>query len=144
MPLAPPVMTATLPGTSAGWGRDCAYNAMMYRMPPHIVAGLLGADIASLGILSEEDYVAAYCTRTGREAMPGYDFYCAFNFFRLAAIFHGIKGRVIRGIIRIAKPICSSLIPSNIRARSAALCSVPRARSVSKSPSAPWTAEQRP
>ena len=29
--------------------------------------------------------------------MPGYGFYMAFNFFRLAAIFHGIKGRVIRG-----------------------------------------------
>jgi aminoglycoside phosphotransferase (APT) family kinase protein len=29
--------------------------------------------------------------------MPGYDFYIAFNFFRLAAIFHGIKGRVLRG-----------------------------------------------
>jgi hypothetical protein len=29
--------------------------------------------------------------------MPGYDFYLAFNFFRLAAIFHGIKGRVMRG-----------------------------------------------
>jgi len=78
-------------------GADFAYNAMMYRMPPHIVAGLLGADIASLGIPSEEEYVAAYCARTRREGMPGYDFYCAFNFFRLAAIFHGIKGRVIRG-----------------------------------------------
>jgi len=29
--------------------------------------------------------------------MPGYDFYVAFVFFRLAAILHGIKGRVIRG-----------------------------------------------
>jgi hypothetical protein len=29
--------------------------------------------------------------------MSGYDFYVAFNFFRLAAIFHGIKGRVLRG-----------------------------------------------
>ena len=29
--------------------------------------------------------------------MPGYDFYVAFNFFRLAAIMHGIKGRVLRG-----------------------------------------------
>jgi len=29
--------------------------------------------------------------------MPGYDFYIAFNFFRLVAIFHGIKGRAIRG-----------------------------------------------
>jgi hypothetical protein len=33
----------------------------------------------------------------GRDGMPGYDFYIAFNFFRLAAIFHGIKGRVLRG-----------------------------------------------
>jgi aminoglycoside phosphotransferase (APT) family kinase protein len=78
-------------------GADFAYNAMMYRMPPAIVAGLAGADIAALGIPTEADYCAAYCARTGRAAMPAYDFYMAFNFFRLAAIFHGIKGRVIRG-----------------------------------------------
>jgi hypothetical protein len=29
--------------------------------------------------------------------MPDYGYYLAFNFFRLAAIFHGIKSRVIRG-----------------------------------------------
>lgn len=78
-------------------GADFAYNAMMYRMPPYIVAGLGGADIAALGIPTEEEYVAAYCARTGRETMPNYGFYMAFNFFRLAAIFHGIKGRVLRG-----------------------------------------------
>ncbi len=78
-------------------GADFAYNAMMYRMPPHIVAGLYGADLAALNIPSEEEYLAAYCRRTGRASMPGYDFYIAFNFFRLAAIFHGIKGRAIRG-----------------------------------------------
>ncbi|HEX7872319.1 MAG TPA: phosphotransferase [Sphingobium sp.] len=78
-------------------GADFAYHAMMYRMPPSIVAGLAGADIAALGIPDEASYLAAYCARTGRGAMPGYDFYVAFNFFRLAAIFHGIKGRVIRG-----------------------------------------------
>ena len=76
---------------------DFAYHAMMYRMPPQIVAGLAGADLAALNIPSEEAYVTAYCRRTGRAAMPGYDFYVAFNFFRIAAIFHGIKGRVIRG-----------------------------------------------
>ncbi|MAC59678.1 MAG: phosphotransferase family protein [Novosphingobium sp.] len=76
---------------------DFAYHAMMYHMPPHIVAGLGGADIAGLGIPSEEDYVAAYCRRTGREGLPDYRYTMAFNFFRLAAIFHGIKGRVIRG-----------------------------------------------
>jgi aminoglycoside phosphotransferase (APT) family kinase protein len=78
-------------------GADFAYNAMMYRMPPYIVAGLRGANIGELGIPNEAEYLAAYCKRTGRATMPGYDFYIAFNFFRLAAIFHGIKGRVIRG-----------------------------------------------
>ncbi len=76
---------------------DFAYNAMMYRMPPYIVAGLGGMNIDGLGIPSEEDYVAAYCARRGLAGMPGYQYYMAFNFFRLAAIFHGIKGRVIRG-----------------------------------------------
>jgi aminoglycoside phosphotransferase (APT) family kinase protein len=76
---------------------DFTYHAMMYHMPPHIVAGLGDADVAALGIPTEADYVAAYCRRTGREGLPDYRYYMAFNFFRLAAIFHGIKGRVIRG-----------------------------------------------
>jgi aminoglycoside phosphotransferase (APT) family kinase protein len=76
---------------------DFAYHAMMYHMPPHIVAGLYGADLDALNLPSEEDYVAAYCGRTGRDGIPDYRFYIAFNFFRMAAIFHGIKGRVLRG-----------------------------------------------
>lgn len=78
---------------------DFAYHAMMFRMPPDIVAGLGGADIVSLGIPSESAYLAAYCRHTGRDLISeaDYAFYVAFNFFRLAAIFHGIKGRVIRG-----------------------------------------------
>ena len=76
---------------------DFTYHAMMYRMPPEIVAGLAGADLAALNIPSEADYVAAYCRRTGRTSIANYNFYVVFNFFRMAAIFHGIKGRVIRG-----------------------------------------------
>jgi len=76
---------------------DFAYSAMMYRMPPHIVPGLRGADLAGLNIPSEADYVASYCAAAGREAVPHYEYYIAFNLFRLAAIFHGIKGRVHRG-----------------------------------------------
>lgn len=76
---------------------DFAYHAMMYQMPPDIVAGLGEADPAALNIPSEEDYVAAYCARTGRQGIANWNFYVAFNYFRLAAIFHGIKGRVIRG-----------------------------------------------
>ena len=76
---------------------DFAYHAMMYRMPPDIVAGLGNADVAALGIPGEREYAAAYAARTGRSSFESYDFCIAFNFFRLAAIFHGIKGRVIRG-----------------------------------------------
>ena len=76
---------------------DFAYHAMMYRMPPTIVAGLAGADLAALGIPEESSYVASYLRRTGRPDLPAYDYYVAFNFFRLAAIFHGIKARAVRG-----------------------------------------------
>ncbi|MYL99745.1 phosphotransferase [Novosphingobium sp. FGD1] len=76
---------------------DFAYHSMMYHMPSHIVAGLAGADLAALHIPPETAYVASYCDRTGRDTIPGYQFALAFNFFRLAAIFHGIKGRAIRG-----------------------------------------------
>ena len=76
---------------------DLTHHAMMYHMPPHIVAGLGGADLAALNIPSEHDYVAAYCARTGRQEIAQYNCYIAFNLFRLAAIFHGIKGRFLRG-----------------------------------------------
>lgn len=76
---------------------DFAYHAMMYRMPADIVAGLGGADPVPLGLPAEEDYIAAYCRRTGRDVVADWEFYIAFSFFRLAAIFHGIKGRVLRG-----------------------------------------------
>lgn len=76
---------------------DFAYQTMMYRMPPTIVPGLAGADLARLNIPSEADYIAAYCRRTGREGIADFEFYICFNLFRLAAIFHGIKGRVLRG-----------------------------------------------
>jgi aminoglycoside phosphotransferase (APT) family kinase protein len=76
---------------------DFAYHAIMYRMPAHIVAGLEGVDLKAMNIPSEDEYIAEYCVRTGRPSIPSYEFYTAFNFFRLAAIFHGIKGRVLRG-----------------------------------------------
>ena len=76
---------------------DFAYHAMMYHMPPDIVSGLIGANLSELDIPSEAEYIADYCRRTGREGIPNYKFYLAFNLFRLAAIFHGIKGRVLRG-----------------------------------------------
>ena len=76
---------------------DFSYHLMMYRMPAAITSGLEGLDLAGLNIPSEEEYVAAYCARTKRDGIPDLDFYIAFNMFRLAAIIHGIKGRIARG-----------------------------------------------
>jgi aminoglycoside phosphotransferase (APT) family kinase protein len=76
---------------------DFSYHLMMYRMPAGATTGLAGLDLPALRIPSEDDYVAAYCRRTGRDGIPNLDFYIAFNMFRLAAIVHGIKGRVARG-----------------------------------------------
>jgi aminoglycoside phosphotransferase (APT) family kinase protein len=76
---------------------DFAYHLMMYRVPPEIVGGIGGYDLAALGIPSEADYRASYCSRTGRPPIEDLEFYLAFNMFRLAAILHGIKGRIARG-----------------------------------------------
>jgi len=76
---------------------DFTYHLMVYRMPAGVSTGLAGRDLAALNIPSEEDYVAAYCRRTGRDGIRDLDFYMAFNMFRLAAIVHGIKGRLARG-----------------------------------------------
>jgi len=76
---------------------DFAYHLMMYRMASGGVRGLLGVDLDSLGLPPERDYVAAYCTRRGIDALPALEYYLAFCMFRLAGICHGIAGRVQRG-----------------------------------------------
>ena len=93
---------------------DFSYATMLWRFPPHIFNGLKGLPLAELGIPSEEDYVAAYCRRTGRAEIPGWDFYMIYNMFRIAAILQGIMGRVVAGTAtsahavsqgKLAKPI---------------------------------------
>src|SRR3546814_8145447 len=77
---------------------DFAFHLMMYRVPPAIEGGgLKGLDLAASNIPSEADAVAAYCDRTGRDAIPNLQFHLAYNLFRFAAIIHGIKGRAMRG-----------------------------------------------
>jgi len=76
---------------------DFVYHLMMYRMPAGMFTGLAGLDLAALGIPSEQDYIDAYCHRTGRQSLPNVDYLAAFVMFRLAAICHGIRGRLVRG-----------------------------------------------
>ncbi|QIK96362.1 phosphotransferase family protein [Sphingomonas sp. HDW15A] len=76
---------------------DFVYHMLMYRMPAGLFTGLKGLDFAELGIPTEEDYVAAYCQKTGRASLPDRDYLVVFVTFRLAAICHGIRGRLARG-----------------------------------------------
>ena len=70
---------------------DFAYMCMRYR------DSLRGADLKALGLPSEEEYIQAYCERTGRSSIENWDYYLAFNMFRLAAILQGIAKRVQDG-----------------------------------------------
>lgn len=76
---------------------DFVYHLMMYRMPAGMFTGLNGLNFAELGIPSEEQYVEAYCQRTDRSSLPHLDYLMVFVMFRLAAICHGIRGRLARG-----------------------------------------------
>jgi len=56
-------------------------------------------DMKAPGIPTLEDYTAAYCRRTGRDLIEGWEFYLAFGLFRLASISQGIYQRVLSGAI---------------------------------------------
>jgi aminoglycoside phosphotransferase (APT) family kinase protein len=75
---------------------DLGYLCTAFRMPPGI-DGFRGLDLAELGIPTEADVVRRYCELTGRDGIPGWEFYVAFALFRLAAICQGIMGRVRDG-----------------------------------------------
>ncbi len=79
---------------------DFTYHLMAWQMPEIGIGstGLQGKDLESLGIPSEDEYIASYCAKTGRaEGIANRDFYSAYNFFRIAAILQGIAGRVRDG-----------------------------------------------
>jgi aminoglycoside phosphotransferase (APT) family kinase protein len=79
---------------------DFTYHLMQWRMPPSPGHGGVGSLIGhedEPGLPRLEDYVARYCERRGLAGIPDLDIYLAYNFFRLAAIFQGIAGRVRDG-----------------------------------------------
>ena len=76
---------------------DFAYQVMAWRLGPSEFRGLRGSDLEALGIPSEQEYVAAYCRRTGRDAIASWDVYLIFNMFRIAAILHGVLARALQG-----------------------------------------------
>ncbi len=77
---------------------DLAYQCMQWRLPVESTFhGLRGLDCAALGLPDEAAYVAQYCERVGREAIPHWHYFLAFNFFRLGAILQGVYKRSLDG-----------------------------------------------
>lgn len=77
---------------------DLAYQCMQWRLPnAGSFRGLAGVDRVSLGIPTEEEYVAKYCERRNIAQIENWPFYVAFSFFRLAAILQGVYKRSLDG-----------------------------------------------
>ncbi|MFT7774371.1 phosphotransferase [Roseateles sp.] len=81
---------------------DFSYHCMSWHIKTSGAArGLGGKNLAELGIPSEREYVQRYCERTGRAdanaVMADWNFYMAYNMFRIAAIVQGIAKRVVDG-----------------------------------------------
>ena len=80
---------------------DFSYHCMAWNTPHTMGSGIGGLDIAALGIPSERDYLRRYCERSGRAdidaVMADWNFYLAYNLFRIAAILQGIAKRALDG-----------------------------------------------
>ncbi|TFI42951.1 phosphotransferase family protein [Diaphorobacter sp. DS2] len=76
---------------------DLSYQCMSWRIPPALWRGIGGLNLAALGIPSEQEYAGWYTAATGRDAAGEWDYYLAYNLFRMAAILHGIAQRAQDG-----------------------------------------------
>ncbi len=77
---------------------DFAYHALAWVAPPGPMRGLAGLDLAALGIPLLADYCARYEARSGLQVGARWNFYFAYNLFRLAAIMQGVAARARQGI----------------------------------------------
>jgi aminoglycoside phosphotransferase (APT) family kinase protein len=77
---------------------DFSYHCLSWHIPPGAFRGIAGLDHAALGIPSETEYVRRYCERTGRKRIDHWNFYLAYNLFRIAAILQGVYKRYTEGI----------------------------------------------
>ena len=91
---------------------DLSYHCMAWHIPPGAFRGIGGLDLAGLGIPTEAEYVRRYCERTGLSTpealLADWDFYLAYNLFRMAAILQGIAKRVEAGTAASAQAVASA------------------------------------
>jgi aminoglycoside phosphotransferase (APT) family kinase protein len=77
---------------------DLAAVLMQWAMPPgNEGRGLAGVDRAAEGLMSDQDFIAAYCARRGIPVIDSFGFYLAFAFFRMGSILQGVLKRAVDG-----------------------------------------------
>ena len=91
---------------------DFSYHCMAWHIPPGAFRGIGGLDHQALGIPSEDEYIRKYCDRTGlvspSDLKTDWNFYLAYNLFRIAAILQGIAKRVEAGTASSAQAVSSA------------------------------------
>jgi aminoglycoside phosphotransferase (APT) family kinase protein len=91
---------------------DFSYHCMAWHIPPGSFRGIAGLDFEALGIPSEAEYIRLYCERTGLatpdQLKADWNFYMAYNMFRIAAILQGIAKRVEAGTASSAQAVSSA------------------------------------
>lgn len=83
---------------------DFSYHCMAWRVAPELWRGIGGLDLWALGIPSEAEHVRAYAQASGRD-IAHWDYYMAYNLFRMAAILHGIAQRAADGTAAAADAV---------------------------------------
>jgi aminoglycoside phosphotransferase (APT) family kinase protein len=77
---------------------DFSYHCMSWHIQPGQFRGIAGLDHKALGIPAEQAYIDQYCARTGKTILrQDFNFYLAYNMFRLAGILQGIMKRQVEG-----------------------------------------------
>ena len=87
---------------------DFSYHCMSWHIGPGQFRGIAGLDLKALGIPSQDEYIARYCERTGRTIRKeDFNFYLAYNMFRLTGILQGIMKRYVDGTAASAQALTS-------------------------------------
>jgi aminoglycoside phosphotransferase (APT) family kinase protein len=87
---------------------DFSYHCMSWHIAPGQFRGIAGLDLKALGIPSQDEYIAKYCERTGRTIRKeDFNFYLAYNMFRLTGILQGIMKRYVDGTASSAQALKS-------------------------------------
>ncbi len=75
---------------------ELSYLCMMYRVP-EAQGGIGDIDLGARGVPDEQMMLRWYCERTGRSIPANWEYYMAYNLFRVACIRQGVYARSLDG-----------------------------------------------